>query len=191
MENVTMSHLTVTEKEHWKQRISRRIDKAIEAIYAAHPDLKTRIAEAARAEALRSLGLTQLQQQIDTIEENEKRNTKQKEATYKQMIAIVIAKSVDDVPYHYYALRPNEVTVAIERRQAVHEDELLARDPQGQRILTLRREKEELLDTVWLATSGKQIKELWQSVAELLSDEPTELQTQALRIEPVKDDSID
>jgi hypothetical protein len=183
-----MSHLTVTEKEHWKQRISRRIDKAIEAIYAAHPDLKSRIVEAARAEALRSLGLTQLQQQIDTIEESEKRSTKQKEATYKQMIAIVIGKSVDDVPYHYYALRPNEVTVAIERRQAVHEEELLARDPQGKRILALRREKEELLDTVWLATSGKQIKELWQSIAELLSDEPTELQTQALRIEPVDSD---
>jgi hypothetical protein len=69
MENVSMSHLTVTEKEHWKERISRRIDKAIEAIYAAHPDLKTRIADAARSEALRSLGITQLQQQIDIIEE--------------------------------------------------------------------------------------------------------------------------
>ena len=86
---------------------------------------------------------------------------------------------------------PNEVTTAIERRQTVHEEELLARDPQGKRILTLRREKEELLDTVWLATSGKQIKELWQGVAELLSDEPTELQTQALRIEPIEDASRD
>ena len=180
-----MSHLTVTEKEHWKQRISRRIDKAIEAIYAAHPDLKTRIAEAARAEALRSLGLTQLQQQIDTIEENEKRTSRQKEATYKLMFAVVVGKNVDELPYYsHYTLRPNEVTTAIERRQTVHEEELLARDPQGQRVLTLRCEREELLDTVWLATSGKQIKELWQSVAELLSEEPTELQTQALRIEP-------
>jgi hypothetical protein len=187
MENVSMSHLTVTEKEHWKQRISRRIDKAIDAIYAAQPDLKTRIAEAARSEALRSLGLAQLQQQIDTIEENEKRTSRQKEATYKQMFAVVAGKNVDELPYYsHYTLRPNEVTTAIERRQTVHEEELLARDPQGKRILTLRREKEELLDTVWLATSGQQIKELWQSVAELLSDEPTELQTQAIRIEPVE-----
>jgi hypothetical protein len=182
-----MSHLTVTEKEHWKERISRRIDKAIDTIYAAHPDLKTRIAEAARSDALRSLGLTQLQQQIDTIEENEKRTSRQKEATYRQMFAIVARKNVDAIPYYsHYTLRPNEVTTAIEKRQAVHEEELLARDPQGKRILALRREKEELLDTVWLATSGKQIKDLWQSVAELLSDEPTELQTQALRIEPVE-----
>jgi hypothetical protein len=186
MENESMSHLTVTEKEHWKERISRRIDKAIEAIYAAHPDLKTRIADGARSEALRSLGVAQLQQRIDMIEESEKRTSKEKEATYKQMLAIVTGKSVDALP-HYYA-HPNEVSGAIARRQSVHEEELLARDPQGKRVLALRREKEELLDTVWLATSGKQIKELWQSVAELLSDEPTVLQTQALRIEPVEGD---
>ena len=179
-----MSHLTVTEKEHWKQRISRRIDKAIETIYAAHPNLKTRIAEAARSEALRSLGLTELQQQIDTIEKNEKCSSRQKQAAHKEMLAIVNGKSVDELPHYYsqYAMRPSEVTSAIDRRQTVHEEELLPRDPQGQRILTLRQEKEELLDTVWLATSGKQIKELWQGVTELLSQEPTELQIQALKL---------
>ena len=52
-----MSHLTVTEKEHWKERISRRIDKAIEAVYAEQPSLRSRIAEAAQSEALKSLGL--------------------------------------------------------------------------------------------------------------------------------------
>ncbi len=29
--------LTVTEKEHWKDRIARRIDKRIEAIFAEEP----------------------------------------------------------------------------------------------------------------------------------------------------------
>ena len=85
------------------------------------------------------------------------------------MLAIVKGVNVDELPYYsHYTLAFQEVTTAVKRRQAIHEEELLARDPQGKRILNLRQEKDELLDTVWLATSSKQIKELWQSVAELL-----------------------
>ena len=68
-----MSHLTVTEKEHWKERISRRIDKAIEGVYAEQPALRSRIAEAAQSEALKSLGLLELQRQLDKLAEAEKR----------------------------------------------------------------------------------------------------------------------
>ncbi|MCA9120721.1 MAG: hypothetical protein H6822_35915 [Planctomycetaceae bacterium] len=53
----------------------------------------------------------------------------------------------------------------MKRRQAVHEDELLAELERGQEIVRLRQEKEDLLDTVWFATSGAQIKELWSKVA--------------------------
>ena len=184
-----MSHLTVTEKEHWKERISRRIDKAIEAVYAEQPSLRSRIAEAAQSEALKSLGLLELQRQLDKLADAEKRTAKQKESAQKQMLAIVKGVNVDELPsYSYYSSAFQEVTVAVNRRQAIHEEELLARDPHGKRILKLRQEKDELLDTVWLATSSKQIKELWQSVAHLLKEEPTELQTQALRIEPVESD---
>lgn len=184
-----MSHLTVAEKEHWKSRIGRRIDQVIESIYAAHPDLKSRIAEAARSHALSSLGIAELQRRLDTLEQDEKRVNREKEAMQRQMFAVVIGKKVEDISFQSYYPYRTDVNMAIEKRQAVHEDELLARDPHGQRIMKLRREKEELLDTVWLATSGKQIKELWQSVAGLLSDEPTELQSQALRIAPVEDAS--
>lgn len=40
---------------------------------------------------------------------------------------------------------------------------------------------------MWLAASSKQIKELWGKVAELLGDEQTQLQRDALAIEPVTD----
>ena len=45
-----------------------------------------------------------------------------------------------------------------------------------------------LLDTVWLATSGQQIKELWKKVADLLSEEQTPLQKEALAIQPVTEE---
>ena len=74
---------------------------------------------------------------------------------------------------------------AIERRQQVHEDELLGESELGQRILHLRREKEELIDVVWLATSPKEVKELWAKVTELLGDDQTQLQHDALTIDLV------
>ncbi|MBX3435797.1 MAG: hypothetical protein KF847_20965 [Pirellulales bacterium] len=70
------------------------------------------------------------------------------------------------------------------RRRGVHEQELLAADPLGQKILALELEREELLDTVWLATSRAQVKELWGRVLELLQQPPTALQAEALKIEP-------
>ena len=73
------------------------------------------------------------------------------------------------------------------RRQAVHEDELLAEGEIGQRIMKLREEKDNLLDTVWLATSPKQIKELWSKVADLLGDDQTQLQRDALAIVPAEE----
>ena len=54
-------------------------------------------------------------------------------------------------------------------------------------MLRLRQEKDELLDVVWLATSGTEIRQLWQKVVELLGDEQTQLQIDALAIELAAD----
>ncbi len=77
---------------------------------------------------------------------------------------------------------------AIEKRQAVHEDELLADTELGREILSLRLERDNLLDTVWLATSPKQIKELWKQVDEMLGGSQTKLQGEALAIDPPMED---
>jgi hypothetical protein len=68
---------------------------------------------------------------------------------------------------------------------------LLEEHPLGRRILRLEREKEELLDTVWLATSPAQIKELWAKFAEVLQWEPPDLQKEALAIPAVADQPTD
>jgi hypothetical protein len=60
------------------------------------------------------------------------------------------------------------------------EDELLAQSELGRRILTLRAEKDALLDTVWLATSNAQIRDLWSHISVVLGDDSTPLQQQIL-----------
>ena len=79
---------------------------------------------------------------------------------------------------------PVEAAEAIARRQAAHQDGLLADDPVGREVARLGAEKEGLLDTVWLAASPAQIKQLWAKVAELLGEEPTRLEREALAIPP-------
>jgi hypothetical protein len=64
---------------------------------------------------------------------------------------------------------------------------MLADDPIGREIAKLESEKDSLLDTIWLATSPTQIRQLWTKVGELLGDEPTTLERDALAIEPVKE----
>ncbi len=78
---------------------------------------------------------------------------------------------------YYYAIDD-----AIRLRQQRFRREILANEPQGQKILHLEQEREELLDTVWLATSPTQVKELWSRVSQMLDQPLTGLQQEALAI---------
>lgn len=183
-----MAGLTVTEKEHWKERIERRIDKRIESIWAGDPNLKERIDEQARQKALESLKLAELQRETEEIEQQKQQLEKRKQQITQKMLATirgVPVESVDDFN-HYHVDR--EVEAAVGRRQKVFEEELLAAHEVGREIVLLRQEKENLLDTIWLATSPSQLKTLWTKVAELLCDETTQLQKDALAIPPVETD---
>ena len=183
-----MPGLTVSEKNHWKDRLSKRIDKRLDAIAAEDPNLLDRVKRQARERAMASLNLADLQVEIDEIERQEETLDKRKSLLNRTMLARVRNVPLETIDQHFSnSYYNNEVENAIKSRQTVHEDKLLAESAVGKRILDLRSERENLLDTVWLAASSKQIKELWAKVAELLGDEQTQLQRDALAIEPVTD----
>ncbi len=183
-----MSGLTVTEKEHWKGRIARRIDKRIEAITAGDPNFFERIERDARQRALESLSLAESQAELDEIQRQKETLEKREKRLHKTMLAKIRGVEPDDLDDYYSYRHDSEVDNAIKRRKAVHEDELLAESELGQQVLKLRQEKDELQDVVWLATSPRQVKALWEKVAELLGDEQTQLQRDALAIEAVPND---
>ncbi len=182
-----MAGLTVTEKEHWKDRIAARIDKRIEAVLAEEPHLMERIHREAHDQALVSLGLAEMQKELDAIQQQTSALEKRESQIEKAMVAHVRGVPVEDVNDSHSYRYECEVNNTVTRRQTVHEDELLAGSEIGQRVLNLREEKDNLLDTVWLATSPKQIKELWSKVAELLGDKQTQLQNAAQEIAAVED----
>ena len=77
-----------------------------------------------------------------------------------------------------------EIRAAIGKRQSVHEEELLAGHELGRRVLRLRAERESRLDSIWLATSPSQVRLFWRTVGELLGEEPTALEREAMAIPP-------
>ena len=175
--------LTVTEKQHWRDRIASRIDKKIDVIKSNEAALFERIKREARNRALVSLELADLQTQLDTADQEGKELARRRKQLAHAMIARVRGVSpeeLDESAYHHQ----QEVRQAIAKRQSIHEEELLAPSDAGQQVLRLMAERENLLDTVWLSTCPSQIRQLWAKVMQLLGDPPTQLERDALSIEP-------
>ena len=133
-----------------------------------------------------SLGLADWQAELDNIEKQKEALERRYNQVRRAMLAHVRGvpiEDVDEAPYKYHCT--NEVDSAVDRRRKVHEDELLAESEIGREILRLRQEQDNLLDTVWLATSPTQLKTLWLKVNQLLANEPSQLERDALEIEPI------
>src|SRR5258708_15587967 len=92
-----MPGLTVTEKEHWKERIARRVDKRIETLAAREPNLMDRVKRQARQRALESLGLAELRAELDTVAAEQQELTRREEHAHKAMLAKIRGVTVEDI----------------------------------------------------------------------------------------------
>jgi hypothetical protein len=184
-----MANLTVAEKNHWRDRIQGRIDLRIEAITAGDPGLVERIKQEAKGRALGSLGLAGFQDELDLITTQRAELDRRDRQIHKEMLARVRGVSADDLDCYSRVHDHPEIRAAIDKRQALHEEELLAEHELGRQVLKLRAEKENLLDVIWLATSPSQVRQLWTKVAELLGEESTRLEREALSIPPAGEEA--
>ena len=188
-----MPGLTVTEKQHWKDRIAARIDRAVERIRARHPALFDRVRRQAHANALESLGLAESYAELEAIQAEEAALARRKKRAQRAMLASLRGTPIEEVSdsfsikYGCELPLPIEAAEAVVRRQAAHQEQLLGDDPIGRDIARLEAERDQLLDVVWLATSSAQIKQLWSQVGALLGDEPTHLEREALAIAPIEE----
>lgn len=175
--------ITVTEKEHWKARIGRKVEQAIETLLSREdPAYLERIETQARKQAYESLGLAEFKARLDEIDNQEALAKEERKGIWRQMVARVTGSS--ETQQSYWRSMPHEVRQALAVREKTAKQELMAQDELGRKLLALQREQEELLDAVWLATSSKQIKELWQRTSDMLEQDQTPLQASALEIEP-------
>lgn len=176
--------LTVREKDHWRERIQRRIDRKIKEIEASEPShVWEEMERRAEQMALNDLGIAELADDEKRIQEEVKRLERERRRVSTHMLAITrgVDPSTVELEYGWQY----EIDTLIRKRKELFRDQLQAAHPKGQQILKLQHEKDELLDTVWLATSASQIKELWSQIAEGLECELTPFQQKALAIEPI------
>ena len=117
-----MSGLTVTEKQHWKDRIARRIDKRIETLAAAEPNLMDRIQHEARQGALASLGLAAWQTELDEIKQQKEALDKREERIERSMLAQVRGVPLESINEYSGYRHSDEVERAIGSVQTVHEE---------------------------------------------------------------------
>lgn len=136
--------LTVAEKTHWRDRIQIRIDRKIEALMAGDPAFLDRIRQEAKARALGSLGLAGFQEELDRIATQRAAIDDRDRQIRREMLARVRGVPVDGVEHTAYVRDHPEIRSALTRRQAVHEEELLAGHELGRQVLRLRAEREDL-----------------------------------------------
>ena len=176
--------LTVKEKEHWKEQIEKRIDKAIAQAYRNEgKDWRRSLQEKVNKEVLKRLGLTNymkrfldLESRIEKLRSEQSKLVKLTEESFKD-------KSNENLRWKQGHQLIEKV---IQLEAEIVEKERLGDSVPGQKILRLMREKEELLDTIWLATSPVQIRSLWKDFTKLVAVEPTKLQKQAIAYAPAE-----
>lgn len=173
-----MSRLTVTEKEHWKSRIESRIQKAINLLEIQKPTLMTSVKIEAKRRTHEALGIEKQVALIAKNQESIKKLQSQEQELTDAMYSQVLGRKRE--PSEYQRQMQNEFNALVTKKNAQFEEELLSETPIGKDILRLRVEMESLLDTVWLATSSMQIRDLWTRVSSVIGDQATELQQRIL-----------
>ena len=145
--------LTNTEKQHWRDRIAKRIDKKIAGITALEPGLFTRIESQARTRAIESLGLVELLAEQEQVEQDMQKLKSRDEQLTRDVLSRLRGVEPATIDSYSVCRSDNEINSAIKARQVVHEETLLREHDLGRQISQLRLEKENLLDTVFLASS--------------------------------------
>lgn len=173
--------LSVKEKEHWRNRIEARIEKKIEMLaFSASPNYFKNVELKARETTAKKLGVDKIDHRISELKKEMSRLSEQK-------TSIITGLSKTKLQVLPEWKRELQADSAFEKLVESNRNSILALDKTGQKILELETEKEGLLDTVWLATSPSQIRDLWASVSNLLQEDETELQVSAMKTEPMVD----
>lgn len=170
--------ITVAEKEHWKARIQAKLSRKIDRLKRTDSALFQAIDKQAHQAALDQLAITDDYHQLDTL----RANLKAQEQQVDELLSRLHEQLTGQKKQSCYGLE-REITTIIKRHQDEAYEDLLGEHELGRQIRVLESEKENLLDTVWLATSSRQVRDLWEKVAQLLGDEATPIQKDILSTE--------
>lgn len=171
--------ISISEKQHWKERIEKKIKQRIHALKSQNPALFTEAEVVARTTAIDSLGIGDDLDQIEKLKSKiETLETQKKE----KCISIIGRLSGEPAMRGYYS--DYEFRNSLDNLLKTHIqkklDDFLQASPLGREVAKLESEKENLMDTIWLATSSRQMSDMWTKVLKLIDEESTDFQREIL-----------
>ena len=186
-----MGQLTMKEKEQWNERMSNKITKAVEQLVEMHePDYFDRIDKEADRIVCESFGLTDQRAELarqaaecERLTEELRRAESERKTTVFHMLK-TLAKTQEDRAEFRRVAGEYELEARIEFEKAKRRPKLMADDGLGRRILELQSEQEQMIDTILLATTSKQLRELWVTVSQRLEQPLTAFQSKLVEVTP-------
>lgn len=175
--------LSVTEKQNIKEIIEERIDREIERIQTENKPAADSIKEEARTQTLTALNITDHMSELMSIKEQLAELGEQKKQLENRILEM-LGVDMRKANYGYGASSEQAIESKIASASRSYEKKLLTAHPILGKIVTLRQEKDNLLQSVWIATSNVQVKQLFDMVNQLLASVPTELEAMAQNIPP-------
>jgi hypothetical protein len=181
--------LTVTEKEHLKALIEKRINKKIAIIWRDNAADKEHLNRDAHAAALDDFDIAGQEKEIlEAEKEINKLQEAIKERQYEMLAkidGIELKQAKEEYSRHYN--RDTVLSNKIKENRQGKFDEMLVDHPTLGEVHKLEQEKERLLETVWIATSTKQVKELMSALNSVLKEDSTPLGDKAMEIDPTEE----
>jgi hypothetical protein len=113
----------------------------MELLTAHAPGLRERIRDWARQRAVQWLGRAAIQAELDTLRAQKQELERRERQAHRALLAAVRRLPIAAVEDSVHD-PPPEVSIALQQRQTIPEDELLVEDPLGQQLLQLRQEKD-------------------------------------------------
>lgn len=174
--------ISIAEKQHWKERIGSKLDARIQSLKLQNPKLFQGIEAKAKEQALASLGVAA---QLERLEQLDKEIDLMGEELKDVAVAVITTISGKETE-RYYASR-SKIESLLKPHIAKAEAELLHTHKLGKQVAELETEKENLLDTIWLATSPSQMSKMWTKALKLIGEETTAFQRDILTLAQVED----
>lgn len=172
--------ISVTEKEHIRELIEKRINAEIERISTENKQDADDIKAKARAQAIAALGLTQAIEDLDALElQLTKLNEKRSKLEHKTLELLNI-----DISRNYNRNPRQAIDAKIASASVSYEKTLIDAHPKLMKINELKAEKDNLLQTIWIATSNTQVKQMFDYLNALLGTKPTAFEQMAQKIPP-------
>lgn len=174
--------LSVSEKRELRSIIAARLTTRIERLKSENAALLAGLAARARVDALTELGIRDEMGQLDIL--NERKTALERDIDAAEALVYDRVKHVEHVRYH---TRPERIAQIIRGVQKPIEEALLAETPLGAQIAALQAEQNRLEETVWAATSPRQVADIFQALNTLLDDPPTALEQAAYALQHPED----